>query len=255
MGGDDMLYPHISLTMMTLRIDDAELKSLLVEHSKQIGHGSWASGAADVVAGAGWPMAAFAAPWPAFVQWPLGMLGFAYSIYGGYEIVRACRKPYDHVKLLEDIKSMDRTEKRSSIVAVRDASGDTRNKFLLYWDVRWECDFFPNNDTEGTVPMEKPELSKWLSGTFGIPESSFELTYIREMTHSKPSLSHGGKMRDYVYRLWTADVTVMPEAWKCETFTAGGYRCRWDTIAGMESNSRIMEVNEDVVGMVKGYVH
>ncbi|MBM6699991.1 hypothetical protein H7U32_06665 [Bifidobacterium pullorum subsp. saeculare] len=41
-------------------------------------------------------------------------------------------------------------------------------------------------------------------------------------------------------------------------FVAGGRAvadCRWETIAGMERTPRIMEVNDDVVGMVKGYVH
>lgn len=150
---------------------------------------------------------------------------------------------------------MDRTKKRSSIVAVRDASGTVRNRYLLYRDNRWECDFFPNHGTEGTVPMEKPALAEWLSGQFEIPESALGLTYIREMSHSKPSLSHGGEMRDYVYRLWIADVTEMPDAWKHERFTVGGLSCRWATIADMEADSRIMEVNDDVVGMVKGFVH
>ena len=150
---------------------------------------------------------------------------------------------------------MDRTEKRSSIIAVRDASGNARNRFLLYHDTRWDCDFFPNHDTVGTVPMEAPELSRWLSGTFEIPETSFSLEYVREMSHSKPSLSHGGQMRDYVYRLWVADVTKLPAAWQSDRFTVGGFDCRWETIAGMEGTPRIMEVNDDVVGMVKGYVH
>lgn len=200
-------------------------------------------------------LAAFSSTWPAFVQWPFSFAGFAYSAYGIYETVQAACRPYDHQQLMEDIRKMDRTEKRSSIIAVRDSSGEARNRFLLYWDTRWECDFFPNHDTEGSVPMEKPELSKWLSGTFEIPEASFRLEYLREMAHSKPSVSHGNKMRDYVYRLWVADVTELPDPWRHDAFEVGGLHCRWMTIAEMEDSPRIMEINDDVVGMVKGFVH
>jgi len=242
------------IELMKLRIDDAELEKLLAEHSRYIGK-SLAAGASDIIGGAGWPMAAFASPWPAYVQWPIGLAGFVYSAYGAYEMMQAKRKPYNYEQLMEDIRNMDRTEKRSSIIAVRDSSGNARNKFLLYWDSRWKCDFFPNHDTEGSVPMEKPELSKWLSGTFEIPESAFNLEYLREMTHSKPSVSHNNEMRDYIYRLWVADVTEMPDSWNHDSFEVGGYRCQWMTIADMETSSRIMEINEDVVGMVKGYVH
>ena len=150
---------------------------------------------------------------------------------------------------------MDRTEKRSSIIAVRDASAQARNRFLLYYDARWDCDFFPNHATEGTVPMEKPALANWLSGAFEVPQSSFTLTYIREMTHTKPAVSHDNQLRDYVYRLWVADVNPLPQEWQADSFTVGGYQCRWETIAGMESNKRLMEVNDDVVGLVKGFVH
>lgn len=228
---------------------------MLAERSDRIGNGSWKTGVSDVLAGAGWPMAAFPSEWCPLLKWPVGILGIVYSCYGLASAVCSIRNPYDHKKLLEEIRHMDRTEKRSSIVAVRDASGDARNRYLLYEDVRWDCDFFPNHDTEGSVNMEKPELAKWLSGTFEIPESSFVLTYVREMSHSKPSRSHGGEIRDYVYRLWVADVTDLPEAWKRERFKVGGFSCRWETIAGMESNPHIMKINEDVVGMVKGYVH
>ena len=148
---------------------------------------------------------------------------------------------------------MDRTEKRSSIVAVRDPQDKSR--YLLYRDVRWDCDFFPNHDSDGTVPMEEPVLKEWLSDTFHIPEDAFTLSYIREMSHTKPSVSHGGALRDYVYRLWVADVSKKPAEWNVDRFVEGGYECRWETIAGMEADPRIMEVNEDVVGLVKGYVH
>lgn len=55
------------IELMKLRIDDAELEKLLAEHSRYIGK-SLAAGASDIIGGAGWPMAAFASPWPAYVN-------------------------------------------------------------------------------------------------------------------------------------------------------------------------------------------
>lgn len=153
---------------------------------------------------------------------------------------------------MKTMNAMGGSAKHSSIVAVRDP-GD-RSRYLLYHDVRWDCDFFPNHDSNGAVRMEQPVLKSWLSDAFCIPECDFSLAYVGEKEHAKPSLSHGGALRDYVYRLWVADVTVKPEAWNDDSFTVGGKDCRWKTIAGMEADPHIMRVNEDVVGMVKDYV-
>ena len=52
-------------------------------------------------------------------------------------MITACRNKYDAITLYEDIVNMDRTERRSSIIAVKDA-----NRYLLYRDLGWGCDFF-----------------------------------------------------------------------------------------------------------------
>lgn len=147
---------------------------------------------------------------------------------------------------------MDTTEKHSSIMAIR--SAERPGEYLLYHDTRWDCDFFPNHDTQGTAEMEKPNLKSWLVRDFSAPEN-LALSFITETSSMKPSLSHNSEMREYDYRLWLVDVDSLPDAWKSDTFTINGRNCRWESIPGMESNPRIMQVNQDVVSMVKDSIH
>lgn len=93
--------------------------------------------------------------------------------YGVWSLITACRNKYDAITLYEDIANMDRTERRSSIIAVKDA-----NRYLLYRDLGWGCDFFPNHATASSTDEDVRQLTTYFADEFGIPAKDFTLSHI-----------------------------------------------------------------------------
>lgn len=246
---------------MVLRIDEAELKALLKGHATQIGYRSLPQCLADIIAGLGWPMAAFSASWAPWIQWPIALLGCIYAVYAAVGVWRS-RHRYTDDDLLEDIVAKDRTERRSTLIAVRDASEEFANRYLLYWDAGWQCWFLPNRATNASVDVETGELSRWLSDNYEIPASDVRLQFVVEHESAKYSTEHQ-ETRYYEYRLYKADALRLPDAWQKRSevvghaagvadaeFTVAGRECRWMTVAQMQKDPRIMQVNADVVGFL-----
>lgn len=137
--------------------------------------------------------------------------------------------------------------RESSIIAVCDAM----NRYLLFFDEGWRCDFFPYCRTVEPVSADMEQAARYLSDTFGISRSDFTLHPVDQRESAKPYMEHDGEERHYIYRLYRADVTRMPDAWQTDRFTVGMKQCRWMTTEEMLDDPRIREVNSDVVGMVR----
>ncbi|KFI49830.1 hypothetical protein BBRE_1128 [Bifidobacterium breve] len=155
-------------------------------------------------------------------------------------MITACRNKYDAITLYEDIANMDRTERRSSIIAVKDA-----NRYLLYRDFRLgDATFFPNHATASSTDEDVRQLTTYFADEFGIPAKDFTLSHICVKDSEKPSAEHDGEVRYYEYTLYRASVTVMPDAWRSTEFHVGAKDCRWMTLdemlADLSSTKSIM---------------
>lgn len=152
---------------------------------------------------------------------------------------------------------MDRTERRSSIIGVTDGTDSTANQYLLYHDEGWGCDFFPNRKTVDNIADDIKSLKSYFSKEFKIPEEDFDLVETVKVespaVSNKKSTEHNDEERYYEYRLYHAKVRSMPDAWSSNSFVAGSKRCKWMTIDDMLADSRIKDVNSDVVQMVRDY--
>ena len=182
----------------------------------------------------------------------LFFLAILFLIFGGWTLYRAIKSRYTAEDMYKDIVAMDRTERESSIIAVRDATGDFRNRYLVFFDEGWQCDFFPYHKTVEPISVDLEQVAQYLSDAFEISRSDFTIQPVAQQESAKPSTEHGGEKRYYVYHLYKADVTRMPDAWRGDSFTVGSKRCRWMTTEDMMKDPRIREVNSDVVGMVRG---
>ncbi|MFC2746092.1 MAG: hypothetical protein ACFN0Z_03315 [Parascardovia denticolens] len=234
---------------MIRRIDDADLSILLKDKSKYIGtHKIWDCilDLASVVIAA------------------LGILGFPFSrrarivliiiwvilIVGCLrDLVITVFKPYDSNRLMGDIMNLDRTERRSSIIALTDGSSPSR--YLLYKDTGWDCDFFPNVRTQEPSDADQKHVREWFSKEYGVPLNSIRLVFKTSHESHKPSTEHNGQERYYVYNIYQATLAKLPDAWKKDTFSIGSRECVWMTLDQMNTDPRIREVNSDVVSAVK----
>jgi hypothetical protein len=138
-----------------------------------------------------------------------------------------------------------------SIVAVKDTFNRFSNRFLLYYEKTWKCWFFFSFKTSDIADEEN--IKSRLSNLLHIDKKSIALQYISERIQPKHSLRDDVD-KVYLHRLYKADITSFSEQCKNDTFEIDGTEFKWMTIADMESDERIMEVNKDVVSMVKDKV-
>ncbi|KAB5606177.1 hypothetical protein EHS19_08030 [Bifidobacterium jacchi] len=157
----------------------------------------------------------------------------------------AWKDGYNADRLYQELRHMAGTEKHSSIVAINDG-----NRYLLYHDKQWGCDFFPNHSTSDSEAENLRLLTEYLSKGFDIPSSDFTLTRITGKRSEKYSTEHD-ETRVYDYTLYRATVKHMPDAWKAGRFHVDSKDCRWMTTDEMLADPVIRRINSDVIALVR----
>ena len=240
---------------MVLRIEESDLNNVLLAHRGAIGSLSVTHGVVDAVAGIFYIATAFSAGFPPVALAVLAIIGLLFSCYGCQQWLRARGNRYTDRQLFEDIKRMDRTEVRSSLIAVKGCGEYFGNRFLLYHDDGWNCDFLPNRKTTDPAPDEARRLAAYLSEQYDIPLDDFSIAFITDAESQKECAEHENQIRYYHYRLYCATVLRMPEKWSDAAFqTSAGKQCRWMSIDEMFADERIRQINGDVITAVRDYL-
>ena len=236
----------------SLLLNTAELRLLLEKNRDKIGH-TGAEGLSDVSSGFLFVIATLPATYPTVFMLSGAQyknfclaIGGMIMLYGGYKLVKSQKSKYGHECLLEDIKNLDRTEHRHSLVALKDTFAAVPSKYLLYYDEKWKCWFFfsyrtAQNDDSGHV-------RKALSEQLGVPEKLVKVTWVADRVQTKQSPT-GEKT--YAHKLYSAKLSSFPEIVKDTAFTLNGTRYRWMTLQEMEKNPEIQKHNLDVVHFVE----
>jgi hypothetical protein len=176
------------------------------------------------------------------------VIGTSATIYGFVKIISSHTKKYNHEILYSDIENLNEITHPFSIVAVKDTFNQFPNRFLLYYDKTWECWFFFSFKTSDVSDEDNIKIR--LSNLLHIESKFITTQYISARIQPKHSLRDNID-KVYLHRLYRADVTSFPELCKEDSFEIDGVKFRWMSIPDMEDDVRIMEVNKDVVSMVK----
>ena len=234
---------------MLLKIDSDRLQTYLQSHRMDIGQGTKASTTIAAVEGVFLILSALTAqlPW-LWLTIMLVILASAVTLYSIKSAIIAWKNSYNAETMYRELEHMAGTEKYSSLIAISNG-----NKYLLYHDSGWDCDFFPNHATNEVESENIRLLTDYLSNGFDIPKNDFTLTRVTGITREKYSTEHD-ETRVYHYTLYRANITHMPDAWKADKFHVDSKDCRWMTTDEMLSDPRIQKVNRDVVTLVRDNV-
>lgn len=151
---------------MMLRIDSTRLHDQLEQRKEWIGFAPRATHVIALVEGLFLILTAVTTSigyW-----WRLGFTVAAAiaTIYAFISAIMTWSKGYSAEVLYKELIDMDRTERHSSIIAINDG-----NRYLLYHDTGWDCDFFPNHATAdneaGKSPSPHRLLVQWLRHSTG----------------------------------------------------------------------------------------
>lgn len=159
-------------------------------------------------------------------------------------------KKFNSDKLFEELKANNEIEHPFSIVAIKDTFREYPNKYLLYYDNRWNCWFFLNFKTKEDSDLNASNIKKGISSKLKIDTNEIELNYIDEEMHHKHSESHD-EDRWYHHKLYSCEFASFREELEKDDFTIDGVKYKWMTIAEMEKNPSIKQHNMDVVQFVK----
>lgn len=135
-----------------------------------------------------------------------------------------------------------------SLVAIRDRFSEQGNRFLVYYDERWDCKLFLNYKT--TDRNNEESLIDSVSADLGIDKETMKCTYISSRVQEKYSVSHD-ENRIYSHRLYEITLTKYPKGLEQDNFVVNKKHYYWMSIQDMESDENICKKNREVVDFVK----
>lgn len=177
---------------------------------------------------------------------------FAFLGRGMSSMIR--KKDYSAEKLYDEVVNLNRIEHPFSIIGVKDSYNEFSNRYLLYYDTRWKCFLFPNIRTSENDSKNEENMIYDISNSLKIKTGQLSVKKVGEKIHQKYSVSDE-KMKWYHHTFYEVNVQIFPEEVKKPQFNIDGKNYCWMSIAEMENNSRIQEVNSDIVSMVKELYH
>lgn len=158
---------------------------------------------------------------------------------------------YSVDKLYSEISNLNRVEHPFSIIGIRDTYNEYANRYLLYYDNRWKSFLFPNGRTAEDIEKNESQMLEMISNTLKIPAESLIIEKAGEQIHQKYSVSDE-EMKWYHHTFYRMKVLNFPKNLREKEFVIDGTVFRWMSISEMEADTRIQEVNSDIVTMVKG---
>lgn len=183
----------------------------------------------------------------------LYLIGIAYLIWGLFNIIRSLYykfyKPYTHEDLYKELEKVNQMEKHPhSIVLIKDDFNRNPNRYLLYYDNRWNCKLFLNFHTvQGEDEDNIHNLENHVKAELKTTPSSCRFAF--ERIHSKYSVS-AQKEKYYQHRFYRMTLKNQSRV-KKDSFEIDGKTYYWMSIAEMEKDTEIMEKNSDIVKFVK----
>ena len=186
------------------------------------------------------------------VQVILVILGIAYTCYAVYYTTCAVKSPFNKDRLYEEIEEENlMKEHPHSIVLIKDTFHTNDNRFLVYYDARWDCRLFLNYATiTSDFELDQQNIAKHLQMELKVSQDNLEGAFAFEKVHEKYSVS-AKENRCYRHRFYQFLIKQFDEKIEQDSFEIDGKKFYWMSIAEMEQDKRIMEVNSDIVSMVK----
>lgn len=228
-------------------INEMQLENLLLKKKNYIGR---RNGPEEIIISITFLLPLLGASFEDFYIIPgivLKILCILVSIFLFAKGVSSTKDKYGIKQLQEEIIQLNCIHHRFSLVAIKDTFDEYPNKFLLYYDRDWRCNFFPNyHTTDNNVE----DIINKLSNELKIPKDNIKLEYKTMRIQEKFSERHKEK-RVYEHILFNAKISDFPENLKDDKFEIDGKRYCWMSIAEMENDFEIKQRNMDVVSLVK----
>lgn len=155
------------------------------------------------------------------------------------------------MRILKEIEDLDMIQHNHSLVIIKESFNDNMERFLLYYDEKWDCKLFLNYKTQerGDEAAIIANVVKELK----LNQKEVKCRYITSKLQEKYSVSHR-ENRIYNHRLYELQVNRFSEQEMEKDFVVNGKHYYWMSIEEMEKDDNIRNKNLEVVDFVKEYM-
>ncbi len=175
------------------------------------------------------------------------LLGLVFTGKSIFDIAKDLKNKYNFSDLLADINKLNEMVHGHSIVVMKDSYQHFPNRFLVYDDKRWGCQFFLNYKENSN---NEDFIRSHISGELKIEKTDITLVFKGQRIHQKYSES-AKENKVYCHKFYLAEVTTFPEEMKADSFEYDGKTYHWRSISELEQDEDVQKKNQDILGFVK----
>lgn len=239
---------------MKLLIDEDRLRVLLAENKEKIGHEK-VDGFDDILSAISLFLSGVTGTYgmagsfeDKLIKGSVLFLSALFLTWGCYLMVKSIMNQYGHEQLYSDIKDMNEVTHPFSLIAIKNSFEKFPNQFLLYFDNKWDCWFFPNYATKDKEEDNRNNIVERISNELKVEKSDIQIQLTGERTQIKYSPSDDQK-KCYNHKLYQVDFPFT-KALQLKQFEIDGKLFRWMSPEEMRKNDKIRERNLEVVDFV-----
>lgn len=236
---------------MRLLLDEKDLALLLEKNRENITNKVSVD---TVIAVVSFLLSAFSGSFSGFIGIPgivvktvFCIIGILFAAKVAKGIYNMLAHKFNHEVLLKNITDLNMIQHEHSLCVIKD-SFSGKERYLVYYDGRWDCKFFPNYRTN--AGDNETYLVKCISNDLELNEKNIYCKYITSKIQTKFSESHN-ENRVYNHRLYQITVPSMPKKYQKDDFVVGDRHYFWMTIEEMKQDANIVKKNLDVVHFVQ----
>lgn len=176
------------------------------------------------------------------------VLSLVFLMLGCRLMINSIQNKYGQEQLMRDIKDINEVTHPFSLVAIKNTFEEFPNQFLLYFDNKWDCWFFPNYDTKEDENDNQDNILNRISNELKVDKSKIDINFRGEETHTKFSPSVGQK-KCYYHRLYQVELPL-DSSFQIKQFEIDNRVYRWMSPEEMRKNEKIQDKNLDIVEFV-----
>ena len=236
---------------------DVRSLELLLEKRKDYITGAVSCG--SIITGASWVITGMTAE---FVDLPIEYgriirhamicLGAIGIIYGIVVALRNKNMFYNHNKLFSEMKELDKTGHRFSIVIIKDTYNSFPNHYLVRYVKDWDCKLFFSFRTQDAD--NENNIATQLSNMLHVNREHISVEYKTQDYTTKYSVKDKCT-KTYDHQFYVATITDFPDSVKEQDFVIDDVHYYWMSYEKMIEDKRIREVNRDIVDFVHDHVN
>lgn len=123
-----------------------------------------------------------------------------------------------------------------------------KNEYLQYYEKNWKSYLFLNCKLLDN--FKEQDIVKEVIQRLKISNNDIKCNYLDDKIHKKYSVS-AEKEKEYHHFFYSIEIEKMPTFMNEKNFTIDSIQYSWYSLGELENDSRIQEVNSDIVGCVK----